>query len=310
MSGPVIILPGPGAGAGAGASAAAQTQYLNAMVRAIIMGGGALTAAAGGPSGARRSTVPFRCQEAWATCPRGFPYCYWGHGAHQGKCCLKPWSSLCVPAQPGPGEVGPRVAAAQAAQSNLSGGLPGGLPGGLGLPRAGRAAVGGGAGLPAPTGGANPYADGQWRRATATWYSAYPECCDNKAVDQTECVKYSGCRWKGQFAGVQGPRSRQWVMQNNLVAFFDKNNAHNKQTWPRMWKGRKLRIRTPENPNNVMVVTIVDTCDDNDTFDKATCTRNASKNGNGFLVDLEEHTARRFYNGRIQDMKTIQWQLV
>lgn len=283
LSDAVIIIP------------ASQIPNLTTMVRAISIGQGT----AAGPSGARRSTVPYRCQEAWANCPRGFPYCYWGHGANAGKCCMKPWSSLCVPPTAAPGQAGPRVTAALQTHGGLAGPARG-LPG----------ATGGGMPAPAATGGAHPFADGKWRRATATWYQSYPECCDNPAADQTECVKYNGCRWKGQFAGIVGPRSRQWVMSNNLVSFFANNNAHNKATWARLWKGRKLELRHADRPAATMTVTVVDTCDDNDTHDKQTCTRNANKNGNGFLVDLEMHTARRFYGNRIQDMKTIEWRIV
>lgn len=50
---------------------------------------------------------------------------------------------------------------------------------------------------------------------------------------------------------------------------------------------------------------MIDTCDDSDC--KGCCTRNAQRNG-GTLIDLEWHTAKRFWGGRPRDVAAIQWQ--
>lgn len=35
----------------------------------------------------------YNCQQEWATCPNGPPFCYWGDKDYnRGKCCPKPWS--------------------------------------------------------------------------------------------------------------------------------------------------------------------------------------------------------------------------
>ncbi len=39
------------------------------------------------------STDGYDCSQAWATCPSGPPYCYWGDKDYnKGRCCAAPWS--------------------------------------------------------------------------------------------------------------------------------------------------------------------------------------------------------------------------
>jgi len=51
----------------------------------------------------------------------------------------------------------------------------------------------------------------------------------------------------------------------------------------------------------------VDTCDDGDC--SGCCSKNANKNG-GTLVDLEYHSAKRFYGGKIEGLAPIEWKVV
>jgi hypothetical protein len=156
---------------------------------------------------------------------------------------------------------------------------------------------------------------GEWRKANATRYTSYPSCCkdsdtyDPKA-DKTECNKYSGCKWAGQFAGVSGKLQASEVAKRNIVAFYDaKNQQGNAKKATSWWnsnvKGKKIELKMPS--GTTMIVEALDTCSDTDTKNND-CTRNANKNGGGgILIDLEENTARRFYGGTPKDMAAIEW---
>lgn len=52
---------------------------------------------------------------------------------------------------------------------------------------------------------------------------------------------------------------------------------------------------------------VLDTCADSDC--DGCCTTNARKNG-GVLIDLESATAERFWEGEVQDLAAIEWQVV
>jgi hypothetical protein len=146
-----------------------------------------------------------------------------------------------------------------------------------------------------------------WKKATATWYTSYPECCKpGFKGDKSECSDYSGCKYQGMFAAFNGKKSENWVKENNIVAVYQSPNSENRKMWGTKWKNKRMRIRNPAT-GKVMEVTVVDTCDDGDCG--GCCTRNASKNG-GTLIDLERHTAFRFYDGKIQDFTTIEYQVI
>ena len=147
---------------------------------------------------------------------------------------------------------------------------------------------------------------GAWQTATATWYTSYPECCHDKKADQSECEDYSGCKWEGQFAAFDGKQPKAWVESNNLVAFYTSPNSKNRKEWEKKWKNKKLRIRNPRTGKE-MDVTVVDTCDNDDC--NGCCSKNANING-GFLVDLEKNTAKRFYDGKVEDLTAIQWRVI
>lgn len=144
-----------------------------------------------------------------------------------------------------------------------------------------------------------------WNKATATYYTSYPKCCTDKKADQTECRDYSGCKYQGQFAAFSGKKPASWVAANNIVSFYQAPNAKNRKEWASKWKLKTMELRNPQT-GKVMTVTVVDTCDDGDCG--GCCSRNA-KAGGGYLVDLEENTARRFYGGKAVGMQQIEWRL-
>ena len=157
---------------------------------------------------------------------------------------------------------------------------------------------------------------GAWMRASATWYTSHPKCCkgasnyDPKA-DKKECDEYSGCKWAGQFAGVDKQLSIAEVAKRDIVAFYDaKNQKGNKKAaeawWNKNVKGKKIELKKPD--GTTMIVEALDTCSDSDT-QGGECTKNANKNnGGGILIDLEESTAKRFYpGGKIKDNSSIEW---
>lgn len=146
-----------------------------------------------------------------------------------------------------------------------------------------------------------------WNLATATYYSSYPECCSNKAADQTECRDYSGCKYEGKFAAFGDKKmDKKWVENTNIVAFYQSPNSKNRQEWSSKWKNKKIRLRNPKT-KKVMEAVILDTCDDGDC--NGCCSTNANRNG-GYLVDLEINTAKRFYDGKLVGLGPIEWQIV
>lgn len=155
-------------------------------------------------------------------------------------------------------------------------------------------------------GGDDDVKGGNWSRATATWYTSYPECCTDKKADQSECEDYSGCKYQGMFAAFDDKKSKSWVEENNIVAFYEAPNSKNRKEWKKKWKNKKLSIRNPKTGKE-LDVTVVDTCDDDDC--NGCCSKNANKNG-GFLIDLEKNTARRFFDGKIQDFGAIEWRTI
>lgn len=159
-----------------------------------------------------------------------------------------------------------------------------------------------------------PYPDKQcqscankWSTATATYFTSYPACCEDPLADQTECSDYSGCKYRGLFKGLNKKQSKKWVRDNNIVAVYQPPNDRNVREWDRAWKGRRLQLRNPRTMK-VMEVTVVDTCDDADCG--GCCTRNAAYAGNNLLIDLEYHTAKRFWDGNIDGRATIEWRAV
>lgn len=117
---------------------------------------------------------------------------------------------------------------------------------------------------------------GEWQSAALTNYESYPD------PGSTECVKYNGCKWAGQFYGVQGKKSKDWVARRNIAAVHQKH-------W-RKFGGRHLRLRQG---GREIVVQVLDLCSDSDCA--GCCSRNLG--GDGFLIDIERHTMQRFGSG-------------
>jgi hypothetical protein len=148
--------------------------------------------------------------------------------------------------------------------------------------------------------------NGGWNKAYATHYTSYPACCPqgpnyDPSAPKGECKNYSGCKYMGKFAGVKGTLKLEEVRDRNIVAFFKKGD---KNAWKRV-KGKKLRVRNPNN-GNTLEVEALDTCGDNDC--NGCCSKNASKGG-GVLIDFESHTAQRFWGGKPRN-GVIEWQYV
>lgn len=145
---------------------------------------------------------------------------------------------------------------------------------------------------------------GEWKKATATFYHSYPPCCPDSptyssGASKSECDDYSGCKWMGQFAAV-GKKSYDWVKSNDIAAFFETGGAG---SWKSKWANKSIQIRNPSS-GKTMNVLIADTCGDGDCG--GCCTANANKNG-GTLIDLEYHTAKRFWGSSVPGLTSIEW---
>lgn len=115
-----------------------------------------------------------------------------------------------------------------------------------------------------------------WHTARLTHYTAYP------APGSAECLAYNGCTWAGQFYGVEGTQTPDWVARHDIVAVHSKD-------WD--WLGLKtLQLRQGAHHRRVQVL---DTCSDADCA--GCCTANLG--GDGYLIDIESQTMARFGSG-------------
>lgn len=117
---------------------------------------------------------------------------------------------------------------------------------------------------------------GEWYEARLTYFRSYPE------PGSEECLRFGGCDWAGQFYGLAGTFSEDWVADHNIVAVHEKD-------WD--WLGMKtLRLRQGRRE---MLVEVLDACDDADC--NGCCTRNLGDLD--FLIDIEWYTMERFGSG-------------
>ena len=157
---------------------------------------------------------------------------------------------------------------------------------------------------------------GEWKQAYATYYYSYPPCCpkapnyDPKAP-KDECDDYSGCKYMGQFAGIDGKLSIDAVKVRNIAAFFDDSHQRTETDKQKWWtanvKGKKIEIRNGTTGKPI-IVELLDTCGNYDCKGEGKygcCSQNALKGG-GILIDLEYNTAKRFWGAKPRNGK-IQW---
>jgi len=134
---------------------------------------------------------------------------------------------------------------------------------------------------PAPDEAAAPVADesaaltGGWKYANLTNFESYPD------PGSDECQNYNGCTWAGQFAFVDGKKSKNWVRAHNIVAVHERDANKYALKTLRLKKG-----------SDTIDVKVYDECADSDC--SGCCTQNASQNGYNFLIDTEKYTAQRF----------------
>lgn len=165
----------------------------------------------------------------------------------------------------------------------MAGSSGGGTTGGTSANGTAGAASGGG-GM-SSTGGNPPTAGCDtpgltWKTARKTWYESYPD------PGSEECVKYNGCMWAGQFAACEGKKPEEWVEQHNIVAAFPGFDS------------LALHDLCLKSGDKTMVVTVLDTCGDEDC--DGCCTEN--KGNADALIDLEKYTNERWglQDGQIQ----------
>ena len=144
-------------------------------------------------------------------------------------------------------------------------------------------------------------------------YTSHPTCCKgasnyNPSASKEECEDYSGCKYAGQFAGVDGKLSPAEVEKRNIVAFYDDKNQKSCGDecawWDKNVKGKKIMVRNPEN-GTTLTVEPLDTCGNHDC--KNCCSKNS---GGGVLIDFEIFTAKRFYGGKVKDKAPVEWKWV
>ena len=129
--------------------------------------------------------------------------------------------------------------------------------------------------------------------ASLTYYISYAPCCPDNAnydpsADTTECDLYSACDYPGWFAALPDQKSYEWVASHDLISFFDSADASGSSFVANY--GLK-NITLVKDHTVIFNAWIVDTCGDQDC--SGCCSTNAG--ANGFLVDLEYHTALRHF---------------
>jgi hypothetical protein len=121
-----------------------------------------------------------------------------------------------------------------------------------------------------------------WKTANKTYYTSYP------VPGSEECIKYSGCKYQGMFnvcGDAKNVKSKEWVMAHNIVAMFPLGDYG-------------LHDLCLKSGTKTIVVTVLDTCGDNDC--DGCCTQN--KGSADALIDIESFTNQRWGvpDGRIQ----------
>jgi hypothetical protein len=151
---------------------------------------------------------------------------------------------------------------------------------------AGASGSGGHAGTPGAGGAGGGSASGcdapglTWKTGSKTNFTSYPD------PGSEECIKYSGCMYEGQFAACNKTEPVSWVMSHNIVAAFPD------------FTSLKLHDLCLKSGSKTIVVTVLDTCGDNDC--SGCCTKN--KGNADELIDVESFTNARWGvpDGRIQ----------
>ncbi|AGE55716.1 hypothetical protein ATCVMN08101_662R [Acanthocystis turfacea Chlorella virus MN0810.1] len=159
---------------------------------------------------------------------------------------------------------------------------------------------------PSPPSGGCP--SGGWKDAWGSVYTSYP------APGSKEYDEYSGGKYLGLFAYINGKKSEDWVKSNNIASVFNSKNGRNESEMKKNYAGKDIWVRNKKN-GNCMKVKIVDTCGDGDC--KGCCTRNANKSKSGMLIDLEKYTAKKFYGsgyteekGEPSNFEAMEWRFV
>jgi hypothetical protein len=113
---------------------------------------------------------------------------------------------------------------------------------------------------------------GTWKKADLTNYESYP-------TSEEECHEYNGCEYEGEFAFVDGKKSKDWVKKHNIISINKKDS--------KKYKLKTFAIRQGTKSINA---TVYDECSDSDCDG---CCSDNSKN-TGFLIDMESFTYKRF----------------
>lgn len=121
----------------------------------------------------------------------------------------------------------------------------------------------------------------EWYSANLTNYTSYPD------PGSEECVQYNGCKWSGQFYGLDEKQSEEWVAAHNIIAVHEKD-----------WDTLGLKMIKLRQGNKEIIATVYDLCSDSDC--DGCCTRNLgpiNADGNRYLIDIEKYTMERFGSG-------------
>lgn len=137
---------------------------------------------------------------------------------------------------------------------------------------------GGAGGATGSAGSGNAGSSSTWNKANLTNFESYPD------PGSDECIEFNGCTWAGLFAGVEGKQTEQWVKDHNILAVHSKDFSK--------YKLKTLRLKQGSKQIDAIVY---DMCADSDC--SGCCTKNATRNGLNFLIDIEKYSMQRFGSG-------------
>jgi hypothetical protein len=124
---------------------------------------------------------------------------------------------------------------------------------------------------------------GPMRKCTLSMYNSFPP------PGSPEWSDYDGQKYLGCFHGLPKCKTQSWVKNHNIAAVHSKDFAAYKNKWLLVVDVATARA---------LMVKVIDSCSDADTPNND-CTRNRKWGGNGFLVDIEYHTAQRLLGKRL-----------
>ena len=135
-----------------------------------------------------------------------------------------------------------------------------------------------------------------WKKASGTIFDSWPK------PGSTECIKYSGCKWAGEFANIDSGNKQccclhgaQWLDggTGKFACRFNQTMVKEMRvaaTWDQQDKllGKQVEIMIADQTATTVLANVLDLCKDSDC---GGCCKKNTANGKYKLLDLEAQVA-------------------